>query len=45
VRHPRFGEGKVPDTHGDAVLVRFAKIGEERLRKDFVRLARMPEAA
>jgi ATP-dependent DNA helicase RecQ len=45
VRHLRFGEGKVLDVHGDAVLVRFATAGEKRLRKDFVRLVRRLEAA
>ena len=39
VRHARFGVGKVLDVHGENVLVRFGKVGQKRLRADFLKLA------
>ena len=37
VRHKRFGTGHVRDVHGDAALVRFAKVGEKRVLTSFLR--------
>ena len=36
VHHQEFGEGKVKETDGDAVLVHFKKIGDKKMKMEFL---------